>query len=217
MNTADTIFLNWHILMTIWKIKYNLSSEREKVTFHFVDKDKDEDITFFRLFGVDSRRIYKFVKGGRNFNKKDIDHLIDKTNISRKIFDGTRLLVPVNENDDLHSTFVKFVIKRKQGEHPSKHRELYNEIKKYLKGCEDDFSNSRPINPELQKAFAFITNGHSSVENQQLILDMSRALNDIKYRKLLDIDSQYLFTYLKALRKQEKLVTTAITHNKNIK
>lgn len=217
MNTADTIFLNWHILMTIWKVEHNLSSEREKATFHYIDGDRDEylDMTFFRLFTVDSRRIYNFIKGGKNFSKKDINRLTNRTNISREIFDGTRLLIPVNENDYLYHTFVKFVINRKKGEHPSRYREQYNDIKNYLKRCKDDLSNSKPIDSELQKAFAFISSGHSSVESQQFILDMSKALNGIKYKKLLDIDSPYLFTYLKELRKQEKLVITAITHKKN--
>lgn len=219
MNTADTIFLNWHILITIWKVEHGLTSERDKATFHNMNGDRNEylDITFFRLFGVDSRRIYNLVKGGKNISKKDIDRLANITNISRRVFEGTRLLIPVSENDDLYSTFVRLVVLRKKVEHPSRYRELYNDITKYLKGCKKDIQDSKPIDSELQKAFTFISKGHSSVESQQFIVDMAKSLSSIKYKKLLDIDNQYLYTYLKELRKQEKLVTTAIIHNKNVK
>lgn len=219
MNTTDTIFLNWHILMTIWKIEHNRSSEREKVRFHYKDGDNVTylDLTFFRLFGVDSRRIYSFVNGGRNLGKKEIERLTDKTNLSRTIFEGTRLLIPVNENDDLYHTFIQFIIKRKNGEHPSKHRDLYKDINKYLKQCKNDLSNSKPIDSELQKAFTYISSGNSSVERQQFILDISTTLTNINYKNLLEIESQSLFTYLKALKNQEKLVVTAITHKKNVK
>lgn len=205
--------------MAIWKIEHECNSEREKVTFHYETDDKIEvrDLTFFKLFYVDSRTVYGFVKGGRNFNKKKIEALIKRTNISQGVFEGTRLLIPVDESDDLYHKLVEFVYKRKKKEHSSKYRDLYKAINDYLENCKNDLSYSNPIDPELKKAFSFIANGYPAEVNQNLILNMAKGLSRIKYKTLLDIDSQYLFTYLKELKKQEKLVTTAITHRKNIK
>lgn len=219
MNTNDTIFLNWYILMAIWKIEHGLSSEREKATFHYVTDDGDDvrNLTFFRLFDVDSRKVYGFVNGVRNFNKKKVEALIERTNISQPIFEGTQLLIPVDEGDVLYHKLVEFVNKRKKKEHSSKFRDLYKAINDYLENCKNDLSYSNPIDPELKKAFSFIANGYPAEVNQNLVLNMAKGLSRIKYKTLLDIDSQHLFTYLKELKKQEKLVTTAITHRKNIK
>jgi hypothetical protein len=219
MNTNDTIFLNWYILMAIWKIEHECNSEREKARFHYATDEGDEvrELTFFRLFYVDSRTVYGFIKGGRNFNKKKIEALIKRTNISQSVFEGTRLLIPVDESDDLYHKLVVFVRNRRNEVHPSKYRDLYKAINDYLESCKKDLSYSNPIDPELKKAFSFIANGYPAEVNQNLILNMAKGLSRIKYKTLLDIDSQYLFTYLKELKKQEKLVMTAITHRKNIK
>lgn len=210
----QNLCINWQILIIIWRIEHG--SDREAFRFSIFKNNKctTEEYNFRDLFTIDSQKIFKLIRAKKYIDPEKIKKLAIDTNISRSVFEGTKLIVQ-NPDEELGKAFTKYAIARIRGD--KSYRNELSKIIIYIKKCRENLNQGISIDPELYKAFIYIR-GESSLNNsQQNILNITNLLNDIKYKELLASDPHNLFKYLKAIRKQEKLVTTAIIHNSQIR
>lgn len=223
----EIVCINWHVLRTIWRITYKNEPEKTKITsFSSLPQGRDgKGMNFFNLFGIKGEKahdimIYKEQDGkymrNRNFDYKTIEALSNKTNIPKDIFLGKRLILPINNDTEMSNTLRVFVSKRmKQDTYCPPYKRSSNEIKKYLMKCKSQFDKGELSNVDMSHAFYFIKNGTISDEKQEHVKKITETLNNVSYKDLYAIESKNLYEFLRALKKQEKLVTAMIIHKQN--
>ena len=200
----------------IWRLEHG--SERKSYRFTILKNNEyiTGEYNFRDLFTIDSQKIFDKIKLKDNIESANINKLAADSNISKSVFEGNKLIIS-NPDRELEKAFNKYAIARIRNDHSSKYRNELNVIKEYIEKYRENLKQGKTIDPELHKAITYIRGETSVINDHQYILNIVNSLNDIKYKELLATDPHILFTYLKAIRKQNKLVTTAIVHKNQSK
>jgi len=219
----EIVCINWHVLRTIWRITYN-EPEKTKIK-SFSSLPQGKGINFFNLFGIKGTiareiMIYKKQDGkhmvNENFDYKTIQALSNKTNIPKDIFQGKRLILPINNNSELGNALRVFVTERmKQNTYSTPFIQSSKEIVDHLMKCKSQFKDGELSNVDMSRAFYFIQNGIISDEKQEHVKKLTETLNSVSYNDLYNIEKKNLYEFLRALKKQEKLVTAMIIYKQN--